>query len=184
MTLVIGACVGDAVVLGADSKIQVINSLTRLPVPGAPTTDKKLFKFARVGIATYGDGPPEHVPTVISALHSDCSVSDAINFMRDHFQHAKGMGALIGGLDEHGSPVLFDFPMTQRSPSLIAAEPGRRPPLVLRGIKDEQTDLNAPATTASAKEQMLQLMHEHAGASVGPPYEFLVIERSAISIAS
>ena len=41
--------VGDAVVLGADSKIQVINSLTKLPVSGAPTTDKKLFGFVRVG---------------------------------------------------------------------------------------------------------------------------------------
>jgi hypothetical protein len=78
---------------------------------------------------------PEHVPTVISALHSECSVNDAINFMRNHFQHAKGMSTLIAGLDERGSPVLFDFPVTQRNPSLIWAEIGRPPPLALRGIK-------------------------------------------------
>lgn len=78
------------------------------------------------------------------------------------------MGA-FGGLDERGSPVLFDFPVTQRNPWLIWAEIGRPPPLAVRGIKNEQADLNVPATAARAKEQVLQLMHENEGSSVGPP---------------
>jgi len=175
MTLVLATIASDSVVIGADSKIQVVNAQTKQPVEKETTTDRKLFKFAHVGIATYGSGPPEHVPTAISTLRPDCSIMDAVEFIRNYFQSAKDLGALIGGLDEYGSPILLDFLMSDHSPSLIAAEIGRPPPRIFRGIKNAQTDLNAPGTSANAIEQMLMLLRENAGASVGPPYEFSVI---------
>jgi hypothetical protein len=195
MTLVLATCAGDAVVFGADSKIQVVDGVTRLPVPG-PTTGRKLFKFARVGIATYGEGPPEHVPTVISALDSECSVDSAIDFMRSHFRHAPQMGALIGGLDERGSAVLFDFPMAKPDPEQIWPTTAHPSLLVFRGFAVGQMTFS-PVTTSGAIDQMLQLLHPNAvgtmnqilqntgrtldeyNQSVGPPYELLVIERGA-----
>src|SRR6185437_14477505 len=84
MTLVLGACTPDAVVLAADSKTHVCTiDPDREDVRfGEPITDRKLFKLARVGIATYGTARPgDRVPDVLSReLQMHWTVREVIEF--------------------------------------------------------------------------------------------------------
>jgi hypothetical protein len=182
VTLVLGACVADAVVLGADSKTQVytIDASTGSVVKTASMIDKKLFKLTRVGIATYGSGPPNvRVPKVIADdLQSEWGVSEVIAFLQDRFKGADDMRALVGGLDDHGTPALFDVCMSGASPQQIIPRIGGPLPLVLRGVQNAQLEQRAPGTSVSVITQMLELLTASAGPHVGPPYEFLVISRT------
>lgn len=176
MTLVLGACTADAVVLGADSKIQIftIDKTTGALSAIASDVDKKLFKFARAGIATYGAGPPSvHVPTVVAAarLDSQSHVGEVMQWLQNRFKDARGMGALVGGLDDRGAPVLFDVPDLTAGRQPIAAGL-----LVLRGVQKQEQP--APGTPESVIAQMLTLLQANSDPQVGPPYEFLVIPRA------
>jgi hypothetical protein len=182
VTLVLGACVGDSVVLGADSKTQVytIDASNGAIVKTASMIDRKLFKLTRVGIATYGSGPPNvRVPKVIADdLQSEWSVREVIAFLQDHFRGADDMRALVGGLDDHDTPALFDGCMSGASPQKIVSGIGGPLPLVLRGVQNAQLEQRVPGTSASVITQMLELLTATAGSNVGPPFEFLVISRA------
>jgi hypothetical protein len=177
VTLVLGACTTDAVVLGADSKIQVhtIDKATGSVSSIGSDVDRKLFKFARAGIATYGTGPPSvHVPTVVAAarLEPQSNIGEVMQWLLDRFKDAPDMGALMGGLDDRGAPVLFDVPNL----SSAARQPIAAGLLVLRGVKTlEQQALGTPESVIA---QMLPLLHTNSGPHVGPPFEFLVIPRA------
>ena len=177
VTLVLGTCLSNALVLGADSITQVLtldsnNNLLDV----RSMIDRKLFKFARAGVATYGAGPPGvRVPDVIaSEAQSDWSAQDAISFLQRRFKGADEMRALVGGVDDHGAPALWDVCMSGASPQRIVPLLGPLP-IAVRGKKNLEVDQRLPGTPAGVIEQMLELFAENAGIEVGPPYEFLVI---------
>jgi hypothetical protein len=178
MTLVLGTCIADAVILGAHSKTHVYTfdwagSLLNID----SCVDRKLFKLARTGIATYGTGPVDiRVPTALTAeLHSDWSVLKVLCYLQSRFRGADGMGALVGGLDATGKPVLYDVSMDGSEPNQLVPQMGFAPAVVLRGVHSRQVDQRAPGTLASVLSQMQEALYAAAGADVGPPYEFLVI---------
>jgi hypothetical protein len=176
VTLVLGGCTSKAVVLGADSTVWVatVDTDKQIVVASTSRTDRKLFKLARAGIATYG-GAAEHVPTVLTnELKLEWSVSEVIGFLQQRFKSADQMRALVGGL-ENGAPVLFEVGMSDHSLQPIVSKPGRPPPVALRGLRHGAVDQRPPGTVASVIEQMLELLAETTGPHVGPPYEFLVI---------
>jgi hypothetical protein len=176
MTLVLGACTTDAVILGAESRtgVLVINRAGTVVSTGTQI-DRKLFKLARVGIATYGAGPADvRVPDVLSAeLHSEWGVAEVVSFLQQRFATAgDSMGALVGGLGELGEPVLFDVHMDGSQPTPIVPQPQ----LALRGIENGERELPPPHTAASVIAQMLERLTACADRpDVGPPYEFLLI---------
>jgi hypothetical protein len=177
MTLVIGACVADAVILGADSLTQVISINEGKITNISSRIDRKLFKLTRAGIATHGSGLPNMpVPAVLTdELNPEWSVSEVIRFLQRRFKGADEMGALVGGLDATGNPVLFDVSMSGSEPQQIVRREGCTSPLVLKGVKNLQQDQQPPGTVTSVLAQMLALLNENSGHNVGPPYEFLVI---------
>jgi len=177
MTLVIGACVADTVILGADSLTQVISISEGKITSIRSCIDRKLFKLTHAGIATHGSGLPNvPVPEVLTdELNSDWGVAEVIRFLKRRFKGADEMGALVGGLDTSGNPVLFDVSMNGSEPQQIVRREGCTSPLVLRGVKNLQQDQQPPGTVASVLAQMLALLIDNSGPNVGPPYEFLVI---------
>ena len=58
---------------------------------------------------------------------------------------------LVGGR-ENRVPVLFDVGVTESGRRLIAAEFGKPPPLVLKGVRNSPVEQRAPGTVASVIE--------------------------------
>ncbi len=179
MTLVLGAFTSDAVVLGADSRVwheTTADSADGNIVTSTSATDRKLFKLATAGIATYGTAT-EHVPTAIDkGLDSNWDIPQAIRFMQERFNNAEQMFALVGGW-ERGAPVMYEVGMSGGNPRAIIPEFGRPPQIALRGLRHSPVDQRPPGTVASVIEQMLEILAESAGPHVGPSYEILVIPR-------
>jgi hypothetical protein len=179
MTLVLGACATDAVVLGADSKIQVhtFDGYTGPLVKIEPGVGRKLFRIGRAGVAVHGIPLlGVDVPTVIYAeqLHSQINVMEVMHWLQARFKGADHMHALVGGWDDQGEPALFDVCMSGAEP--FVRLPRQPAWLVLRGTVTEQRDQRPPGTSGSVIAQMLDVFAEHRGnPNVGPPYEFLVI---------
>lgn len=175
VTLVLGACVDDSIVLAADSKFQVYEiDKTTETCSISSTIDRKLFKVARVGIATYGTSPTGvHVPTVIESarLEPHSNVREVICWLQDRFRDAPEMHALVGGPDEKGTLMLFDVHLGGGRPEQVI-DIGA---IVLRGVVS--VDQPGLGTAAALMSQMLDLLIAKTGIDVGPPYEFLVIFR-------
>jgi hypothetical protein len=88
VTLVLGACVADAVILGADTRTQVLtfNSAHELMATNT-LTEAKISSMGRSGVATYGTGPPNvRVHEVIAAeARPEWDASKVIDFLKSRF---------------------------------------------------------------------------------------------------
>jgi hypothetical protein len=183
MTLVLGACAADEIVLGAESKTSVVVVSGETVVSTSSQLDRKLFKLDRVGIATYGSGPPNvRVPQVLDAeLRPAWSVDETVNFLKLRFTAAGAdMGALVGGWDAQGNAILLDVRMDGYVQRMLPQLGHALPPLARRGVVYDAVAQQPPGTAASILAQMLELLTAACAGcpqDAGPPFEFLVIPR-------
>ena len=177
MTLVLGACLENSVILAADSWVFRDGGDG---VPKYAGIDRKLFKLDRTGIATFAGDPSykSHVPTEIDTnIPRDLGPDETCwKFLR-HFEPAMGTCALVGGFENDGKAVLYELAVPDAYFPLAESK------IFYRGFEQDSVDCKSP-TVIGVLNQMLDLLESKSGKKAGPPYEFLVIERPIQKIGS
>jgi hypothetical protein len=172
MALVLAAQVGSFIVLGADSLVNCFNPTTG---QWSRANDEKLFERPGVGIVTFGQGPagPPSVPQIIRQdLPRSPRLEEVVTFMVRRFAACKGMGCLIGGLDDNQYPWLYQVSSGNAVP--LASTMGKPPQLWRRGKLNDSVDLAVPDDSNKAIEQMIETLRNATdNEEVGPQFEFL-----------
>jgi len=175
MTLLLAAVVADAVILAADSRV------TGSDPSAGFCIGKKLFKCGNVGIATTTFEQKakalESIPTIIERdFRPDLSVQEVCCLMQLRLKGDSGIGALITGFEED-VPVVYEVRVpTGWGKRLPDATGGTSSIVTFGGTFPLAT---SPSTINSVVAEMLAQFHANVGPTIGPPYDFLVIERGS-----